>query len=118
MYISKGIILILSTQIRGRQYPFKFMHGRGFLWSHLLNFMTKALHRVFFELESAFSEGLYPMGNKSTMYLKGKKQRLNTTQASFIFYPVLCSMYSKLFMHLECSNITFWKADEVYFWVM
>ena len=67
----------------------------------------KTLYRVFFELQSAFSKGFCQMGKKSTMYFKGKGQSFNTTQASSIFYSVLCSMYSKLFMHLECSNIAF-----------
>jgi len=41
------------------------------------------------------------------MYFKGKEPSLNTTQASSIYCPILCSMYSKLFMHLECCNLAF-----------
>ena len=133
-----------TTRIKdnpSRRKRVRCINPRESFWFFLLNFMggnihsnlrmagiffgptlwiswQKTLYRVFFELESAFSKGLYPMGNKSTMYFKGKKKRSNTTQASFILHSVLCSMYSELFMNLECDNIGFLKADEVYLSVM
>jgi len=45
------------------------------------------------------------MGIESAMHFRGKEPSL----ANFDFCPVLCSMYSKLFMHLDGCQLAFRK---------